>query len=213
MKSLILKDLFNIAHNAKSLLILLFLFAVLFIPSSGAEGYVFISALLCSMMIVTTFSFDDTCKWARYALVMPLERRDLVRGKFAVLAIFCTVGTVLGVLIGALGGWIARKLPADGLGTLAFLALPAWGISMLLGSLSIPLVFRFGAERGRILLIVSFLVPAALFLGAQRLLLFFGVELTSHLLLVLLAVFPLFSALFALLMEQVSVHIFSRQEV
>ena len=101
MKSLVLKDLFNIAHNAKSMAIILLLFAAIFIPSSGAEGYLFISAILCSMMIVTTFAFDDACKWPRYALTMPLSKRDLVRGKFAVLAIFCTVGTVLGLLLGA----------------------------------------------------------------------------------------------------------------
>lgn len=38
MKSLVLKDLFNIAHNAKSMAIILLLFAAIFIPSSGAEG-------------------------------------------------------------------------------------------------------------------------------------------------------------------------------
>ena len=107
MKSLVLKDLFNIAHNAKSMAIILLLFAAIFIPSSGAEGYLFISAILCSMMIVTTFAFDDACKWPRYALTMPLSKRDLVRGKFAVLAIFCTVGTVLGLLLGAVGGLLA----------------------------------------------------------------------------------------------------------
>ena len=213
MKSLVLKDLFNIAHNAKSMAIILLLFAAIFIPTSGAEGYLFISAILCSMMIVTTFAFDDACKWPRYALTMPLSKRDLVRGKFAVLAIFCTVGTVLGLLLGAVGGLLARKVSLATLPSLCFLALPAWGFAMLLGSLSIPLVFRFGSERGRILLILSFLVPAGLFLGAHRLLLLLGIELTGQIVLALLGVLPLFALLFGLLMEQVSVRVFSRQEV
>ena len=213
MKSLVLKDLFNIAHNAKSMAIILLLFAAIFIPSSGAEGYLFISAILCSMMIVTTFAFDDACKWPRYALTMPLSKRALVRGKFAVLAIFCTVGTVLGLLLGAVGGLLARKVSLEALPSLCFLALPAWGFAMLLGSLSIPLVFRFGSERGRILLILSFIVPAGLFLGAHRLLLLLGIELTGQVVLALLGVLPLFALLFGLLMEQVSVRVFSRQEV
>ncbi len=58
MKSLILKDLYNIGHNAKSMLFMLVMFAVIIIPSSGVQGYIFVSAILCSMMIVTTFSFD-----------------------------------------------------------------------------------------------------------------------------------------------------------
>ena len=67
MKSLVLKDLFNIGHNAKSMLFILVVFAVALIPFSGVEGYIFVCAILCSMMIVTTFSFDDSSKWTRYA--------------------------------------------------------------------------------------------------------------------------------------------------
>mgnify|MGYP000385083999 CR=1 FL=1 len=53
MKSLVLKDLFNIGHNAKSMLFILVVFAVALIPFSGVEGYIFVCAILCSMMINT----------------------------------------------------------------------------------------------------------------------------------------------------------------
>ena len=59
MKSLVLKDLFNIGHNAKSMLFILMVFAVALIPSSSVEGYIFVCAILCSMMIVTTFSLNS----------------------------------------------------------------------------------------------------------------------------------------------------------
>ena len=70
MKSLVLKDLFNIGHNAKSMLFILVVFAVALIPFSGVEGYIFVCAILCSMMIVTTFSFDDSSKSAGCAAVL-----------------------------------------------------------------------------------------------------------------------------------------------
>lgn len=76
MKSLVLKDLFNIGHNAKSMLFILVVFAVALIPFSGVEGYIFVCAILCSMMIVTTFSFDDSSKWTRYAMIMPVSRKN-----------------------------------------------------------------------------------------------------------------------------------------
>ena len=37
MKSLVLKDLFNIGHNAKSMLFILVVFAVALIPFSGVD--------------------------------------------------------------------------------------------------------------------------------------------------------------------------------
>ena len=76
MKSLVLKDLFNIGHNAKSMLFILVAFAAAFIPFSGVEGYIFECAILCSMMIVTTFSFDDNSKWTRYAMIMQFPRKN-----------------------------------------------------------------------------------------------------------------------------------------
>lgn len=70
MKSLILKDLYNVGHNAKSMLFILVVLAVALISTSGVTEYIFMCAILCSMMIITTFSFDDNSKWARYAMIM-----------------------------------------------------------------------------------------------------------------------------------------------
>ena len=138
MKSLILKDLYNIGHNTKSMLFILAVFAVAFIPTSGVGAYIFICGILCSMMIVTTFSFDDNSKWARYAMIMPISKRDLVIGKFIVLAIFCAIGSVFGLAVGLVGGGIAGKItfsPAA-IVELLFLTLAATVISLIFGSMS-----------------------------------------------------------------------------
>ena len=42
MRSLILKDLYNIGNNAKSMLFVLVVFAVVLIPASGVESYTFV---------------------------------------------------------------------------------------------------------------------------------------------------------------------------
>ena len=88
MKSLIIKDLYNIGHNAKSMLFMLLVFAFVFIPYSGPEAYIITSGVLCSMMVITTFSFDDHSKWMKYAMVTPISKKDLVASKFIVLLIF-----------------------------------------------------------------------------------------------------------------------------
>lgn len=88
MKGLILKDLYNISHNAKSMFFILLFFAVVFLPSSGTQGYMFTCTLLCTMMIVTTFTFDEFSNWTPYALIMPVSRENLVAGKYIVLVIF-----------------------------------------------------------------------------------------------------------------------------
>lgn len=214
MKSLILKDLFNIGHNAKSMLFILVVFAIALIPFSGVEGYIFVCAILCSMMIVTTFSFDNNSKWTRYAMIMPVSKKELVVGKFVVLTIFCAVGSLFGLVIGSIGGFAMRKITFDlaGIGELLFLALAAWVISLIFGSMSIPLVFKFGAEKGRVLLLVSFLIPAGICFGIYQLLAILGVELTDQLVFILLCCSPLLALAWCYVMYQISYYIFTRQE-
>lgn len=215
MKSLVLKDLFNIGHNAKSMLFILVVLAVALIPSSGVEGYIFVCAILCSMMIVTTFSFDDSSKWTRYAMIMPVSKKELVAGKFTVLAIFCAIGSLFGLIVGSIGGLITNKITLDiaGIGGLLFLTLVAWGISLIFGSMSIPLVFKFGAEKGRVLLFVSFLIPAGICLGIYQLLAMLGVALTDQIVFILLCCSPLLALAWCYVMYQISYRIFAKQEL
>lgn len=206
MKSLVLKDLFNIGHNAKSMLFILVVFAVALIPFSGVEGYIFVCAILCSMMIVTTFSFDDSSKWTRYAMIMPVSKKELVAGKFMVLAIFCAIGSLLGLIIGFIGGLITHKIALDvaGIGELLFLTLVAWVISLIFGSMSIPLVFKFGAEKG----LVSFLIPAGICFGIYQLLTMLGVALTDQIVFTLLCCSPLLALAWCYVMYQISYRTF-----
>ena len=215
LKSLVLKDLFNIGHNAKSMLFILVVFAVAFIPFSGVEGYIFVCAILCSMMIVTTFSFDDSSKWTRYAMIMPVSKKELVAGKFMVLAIFCAIGSLFGLIIGFIGGLITHKIVLDivGIGELLFLTLGAWVISLIFGSMSIPLVFKFGAEKGRVLLLVSFFIPAGICFGIYQLLTMLGVALTDQIVFILLCCSPLLALAWCYVMYQISYRIFVKQEL
>ncbi len=65
MKSLIIKDVYNILHNMKSLFLMLFVFLFLILPKGGAAAYAITCCILCAMMIVTTFSFDENAKWEK----------------------------------------------------------------------------------------------------------------------------------------------------
>lgn len=104
MKSLILKDLLNIGHNAKSMFFMLLVFACITIPQGGAETCIVASGILCSMMVITTFSFDEQSKWTKYAMIMPVSKKDYVISKFIVLAIFSLVGVLVGTVLGTIGG-------------------------------------------------------------------------------------------------------------
>lgn len=215
MKSLILKDLYNIRHNAKSMLFIAVILAAALIPTSGVAEYIFVCAILHSMLIMTTFSFDDNSKWTRYAMIMPVSKKDLVASKFIVLLIFSAIGSVMGLIIGTVGGTIASKITFNlaSIYELLVVALAALVVAMILGGISIPLVFKFGAEKARMLLLISFLIPAAIGLGVYQLLAALGIVLTEQYVIILLGCSPMIAFLWDYMMYRISYQIFSHREL
>ena len=210
MKSLILKDLYNIGHNAKSMLLILLVFAIGLIMVSGVESYIISSGVLCSMMIVTTFTFDDHCKWSKYALVMPICKKDIVKAKFIVLIIFCIAGICVGTIFGVAGGVAMHKmaLSMEGIVTMLFMGFVGLIVSVIFGSMSIPLVFKYGAEKGRMLLLISFAVPLGICFMVYEILMMLGVKITDQLIFTILCASPLIAAIWIYTMYRISCRIF-----
>ncbi|SDE58589.1 ABC-2 family transporter protein [Fontibacillus panacisegetis] len=215
MKSLILKDLYNISHNAKSMLFMLLVFVIVIIPMYSVEAYIITSGILCSMMVITTFSFDERSDWTKYAMVTPISRKDLVASKFVVLLIFSAFGVVSGLILGFAGGLITKKVVLDLTSIASLLVITVVGmmIAVIFGSISIPLMFKFGAEKARMLSLISFLLPVAVCFVVYQVLVMFGVSFTDSSVFVLLCSSPMIAAIWNFVMYKISYTIFSRKEV
>lgn len=215
MKSLILKDLYNISHNTKTMLFMLLAFAFIFVPTSGSESYMVVSCLLCSMMVITTFSFDERSKWERYAMIMPVSKKDVVAGKFVVLFIFSIVGVTWGFVVSLIGGVLANRIVLDkeGIVMLLVVALIAFEVAMILGSLSIPLIFKFGAENARMMSMLAILVPGVIVFLIYRLLLLLGISVTDQVMNTLMMLSPIAVLIWNYVMYKISYIIFMKKEL
>lgn len=215
MKSLILKDLYNIGNNARSMLFTLLVFLFIFTSYSGVGSYIVMCAMLCGQMVVTTFSFDDMAGWNRYALVTPVSRRDLVAGKFIVLLIFSALGAGFGLAAAAVYGTIVGKVVLDleSIMELLFFALTALVMGVFFGSTILPLLFKFGAEKARIAILAVFAVLAIVCVAAGLLLRRMGVQITDRSEYILMCFFPAITVVWSLGMYKLSCAIFSKQEV
>lgn len=214
MKSLILKDLLNIGHNAKSMFFMLLVFACITIPQGGAETCIVASGILCSMMVITTFSFDEQSKWTKYAMIMPVSKKDYVISKFIVLAIFSLVGVLVGTVLGTIGGLLLHKINSV---TSFLMSLGATAIGFIIadifGSVSIPLLFKFGAEKARMMTLIAFVVPVIVCYGAYQLLIALGVSFTTKLIVILLCASPVITAVWNYVMYKISYWIFDNKEL
>lgn len=215
MKSLMLKDLYNIRHTAKSMLFILLVFAFAFIPNSYMEFYIFMCALVCNKMVITTFSFDDHSNWMQYAMVMPVSRNTIAVGKFMLMLAFTAAGTVFGLITGIVGAGIVGKIalnPAN----LSKLLLAAWitmEVVIVQGSISLALVFKFGAERGRVLILASCLISIGIAVVLFRIFGVLGIVVTDQMVRYLLLASPLMILALCFWMYRISCHILSKQEL
>ena len=167
---------------------------------------------MSSMLVVTTFSFDHLSNWEPYAMILPITRKDVVRGKFALLFLVCAAGTVLGFVLGLLSCTLLPSLTLD-LHEQVFYLFPAFSISLFMGSLSIPLIFKFGAEKARVLLMAAFCIPSVLLILALKTAENFGVHLSEQTFITILVFSPLLVLVFAFFMYQISCRVFEKKEL
>ncbi len=156
MKSLVLKDLYNMAHYVKTQLLVLAIWTCL-IPSIGLEAYPFACVVYMSMMNISTFALDDAAGWMRYALITPVSRRDAVLGKFVTLAVFCGIGVAVGLTVTLVAAPILGETLR--LAEVLLTMLSAWSLGMAAGGTVVPLVLKFGAEKTRVFMMLSMALP------------------------------------------------------
>ncbi len=135
--------------------------------------------------------------------------------EFIVMLIFAVGGAVAGLVLGAGGGVLLHKhvLNTEGILTLLQLSLIGLLYTAIYGSISIPLVFKFGAERACMLMLASFIAPSAIFYGIYKLLVGIGIDFTEDMIPILLCIAPVIVVIWVAVMFKLSCYIFSKQEL
>ncbi|HGM1168270.1 TPA: ABC-2 transporter permease [Clostridioides difficile] len=157
MKGLILKDLLNLKGNIKFILLFIIMFGFMSSLGDGnVNNFIGVIIVLCTTMIVSTFSYDDLNKLDSYVLTMPINRNDIVLSKYLTMLIFSFIGVLVSLIVSVTIGYFKNTLILNE--TLLINAL-ILSISVCFGSLILPLIYKFGTERARLLMILCFLVP------------------------------------------------------
>lgn len=157
MKGLLIKDLQEITRETK--IYLLFILAAACFQNTFMISFAVVYA---SMLPMTALAFDERSKWELLAAMMPYSTRELVMSKYflgyitVVLTVFVSVVARL-----AWGLFGQTGVTADFLGMMLTLVC----VGLILLSIILPLLYRLGVEKARILLII--IVMAFAFLSAD----------------------------------------------
>ena len=145
MKALLKKDFYVLSKQLRFFLVAMVVFAAL--PNSSTSLFAVVYA---SMLPYSTMAYDERCKWDRLSAMLPYSTWDIVLSKY-MLGYLCCGGVAL-VAVAAKVIFIALGV-ADGGGS-PLIALVALSTATMLMALTLPPMFRFGVERGRMFYII-----------------------------------------------------------
>ena len=178
MKGLLLKDLYNLKRLGKQYVIIC---TGMLIWSAFMKNYSFFSMMIMLsgvMSVISSFSFDEAAHFEKYALTLPVTKKNLVQAKYVLLLMFLAGGFLIGTLGSILLGLIIEggvfELPEQ-LTSAASVAC----LFLLAFSVMIPAVFKLGVEKGRMLLVGIYMGLFALFWGGFYLMRELGIQIPS----------------------------------
>lgn len=149
MKGLILKDLLCMKKSALSYLLVAGIY-MLITAFGGWDLSMFAVFLvvLVSMLPFSCFSYDRAAKWDLYGLALPVSRRQIVLARYLMLVTMSVLAAALALAFGA-----AMAVCGQTIAWGEYLASAGGALigGVLLNALLLPLLYRFGAERARVL--------------------------------------------------------------
>ena len=148
MLGLIKKDFLLIKANSKQMVIIFIVYLML--AFQGTFDVTFIIPLIGIMLFISTFSYDDFNNWNSYAVTLPNGRKNVVRAKYIASIILTIILAIVSLTIGI--GISYTKTNSINLDEIISSLMGTMLSSVIIISLLYPIVFKFGATNGRIIL-------------------------------------------------------------
>ena len=144
--------------------------------SAAASVFVMMAFMLSS---VAMSAYDDLDNWGAFRLALPLSRRDVVLGRYAMVVAFACVAAAFGGVLVAMGWALGQTgvlpesvvsyvaLDADGLQGSLFAVLFVSLFGSLVVGVSLPCFFKFGTTKATQYLPYIMIVVCGLFAGTM----------------------------------------------
>lgn len=178
MKGLLLKDIYNLKRLGKQYAVIC---AGMLIWSAFMKNYSFFSMMIMLngiMSVISSFSFDEAAHFEKYALTLPVTRRELVQAKYILLLTFLGGS----FLIGTAGSILLNLIIERGITELPEQLISAASVGclfLLAFSIMIPGVFKLGVEKARMLLVCIYVGVFGLVWGGIYLLRELGIQISD----------------------------------
>lgn len=168
MKGLLLKDGYQTVSQMKTMYLTVAVVLVVWMFSTS-DSYAFpisYAAIFLGVLPVTLLGYDQNSGWVEYSLTLPVSKKVLVAEKYLVGLLCAAASVVIGGLFVVV---LSLRKGAALDGTALFFVGNGVNTILLMNGISLPLMYRFGAEKARMIYILTFAGFGALIAGGGAL--------------------------------------------
>lgn len=165
MMGLFVKDVRMALQQKKFFLLLIAISILLNIHSDGffIIGYL---TFVCTFFVFSTIAYDENENGYVYLMTLPIKRKTFVLEKYLFGVFMCTLSWTIGCLIAIafyVTGYSSNSLPEGVAG-----ALLIYFLTLIFLSISLPVQYQFGVEKGKIVILFIFgIICLAAYFGNQ----------------------------------------------
>lgn len=180
LKGLIVKDLLNLKSYVKSIVLMFIFIGFMSIGNINVSYIITMTSVLCGMLVIATFSYDEMTNTNRYLLTFPTSKKEIIKAKYILNILFAIIGVIVGLVTITAFLLIKKEFANIDLKTILMASLLGLFVNCLMTSIQIPNIIKHGAEKGRIYLFLIMAVIIMFFMGGGYLLDKIGIELDGQ---------------------------------
>lgn len=147
MKGLLLKDWYMAMKHGKMLFLFMFMCLLFSVVGSHNTFFMVYSMVFAGVLPVSLISYDEKSKWNLYSEIFPWSRAQVVSAKYLMAVILVGGMWLLSVLAQCIH--VIRD-PSSGWGGMFILLSILLVLGVFSSSIILPVIFKFGSEKGRI---------------------------------------------------------------
>lgn len=165
MTGLVKKDLYLSLSMFKSYVAVAAVFAAL--TAFGIYDisfFVTYVSIMCIMIPVNLFAYDEQARWDKYAAALPSGRAGVVKARYLLTILVCAGSLVFSLLLQLIVALVSGAQGQERVDLLLSGLLPA-AYGCFMNAILLPLLFRFGSQKARLYLILVLGVGVGVIFG------------------------------------------------
>ena len=157
MTGLLYKEFYTLKRYLKQYITILIMFTLI---SVYMKSVIYLQSMLSmslGMLTFTGITYDKMYGWDKLALTMPVSRSGIVLSKYIMSALVSASALIVSSVIGIV---IKQFVPVEeGMSDILMVAVVLFGALLLIYAVILPIIYKFGVEKARIMMFGVIAIP------------------------------------------------------